>query len=131
MKGGVERGVARGEVELSGVRDLSVVMSGKEEEEERWTGVILSGGGGGTGLCKASRSFSPSGNTRGEQGMTSGTDSSISKYLSQIIAKYLDKSSSNMDANSCQKWQYLDKSSSNMDANSCQKWQKKKKKKTC
>ena len=55
-----------------------VVMSGKEKEEERWTGVILSGGGGGTGFCKASRSFSPSGNTRGHQGRTSGTDGSIS-----------------------------------------------------
>lgn len=49
MEGGVERGVARVEEELSGVRDLSVVISGKEEEEEKWTGVILSGGGGGTG----------------------------------------------------------------------------------
>ena len=55
-----------------------VVMSGKEKEEERWTGVILSGGGGGTGFCKASRSFSPSGNTWGHQGRTSGTDGSIS-----------------------------------------------------
>ena len=78
MEGGVERGVASVEEELSGVCDLSVVMSGKEKEEERWTGVILSGGGGGTGFCKASRSFSPSGNTRGHQGRTSGTDGSIS-----------------------------------------------------
>ena len=78
MEGGVERGVTRVEEELSGVRDLSAVISGKEEEEERWTGVILSGGGGGTGWCKASRSFSPSGNTRGNQGRTSGTDGSVS-----------------------------------------------------
>ena len=49
-------------------------MSGKEEEEERWMGVILSGGGGG----QASRPFSPSGNTRGDQGRTSGTDGSVS-----------------------------------------------------
>ena len=50
------------------------------------------------------------------------------KNSSQIIAKmaifgqavpYIGSKS-----NYCQKWQYLDKSSSNMDAKSCQKWQK-------
>ena len=55
-----------------------MATSGKGEEEERWTEVILSGGGGRTGLCKASRSFSPSGNTLGDQGRTSGTDGSAS-----------------------------------------------------
>ena len=29
------------------------------------------------------------------------------------------------ESNYCQKWQYIDKSSSNMDAKSCQKWQNK------
>lgn len=79
----MESGVARVEEELRGVRDLTPGMSmgvrgrgvGKGEEE---TGVVMRGGGGGTGLYKASKSFSPSGNCRGDHGRTWGTHCSTS-----------------------------------------------------